>query len=792
DDNAFRARATGPSGGQGLVVVGDYRGHLSAFGETLWLDDAEGRTIASLTYAGDPSPQQQFLRITEIMYHPAPPEAAGPLSGFAELDDFEFIELQNVGSLAVDLAGARFVDGIDFVFPSHELGPGERAVIISDLSAFLTRYGTAGGTLMGEYGGSLSNAGEGLRFEDASGGVIHEIDYRDGWHPRTDGEGFSLVVVDAQGDRELWEEAAGWRASGLTGGSPGAADPGLAPGSVVINEVLTHTDEAAGDWTELRNATGQAIDVGGWYLSDDPDELTKYEIASDAVLGPGEYLILTQRDHFGNAANAGCHEPFGLSELGESLHLTAADDGVLLGYQESVRFGAAPPETTFGRTVTSTGQADFVLLSTSTPGNANAVPLVGPVVIDEIMYHPAGQAEEFIELLSISTEAVPLYDPVHPENTWRLDGAIEYTFPASVTLAPGARLLVVGADPEAFRAAHGLDPGVPVFGPFDGALDNDGESIKLYRPGEPEPDGTVPWIRVDRVKYDDRAPWPERPDGEGPALSRLAPTDYGNDPAHWAASTLGGTPGRANAFAVIHGGEVRLATESLVNGTLSPQAPAARSLGIEGVEEAGNPEAAVYAVKIGPDPDAGWLRFVDGTRAQADASEPQWHPAEAWEGRRVVGLTPATAYDFYAKAINEPGPVSDWAVVGSLATTSEGDVDGSGPVTAIDYAHVRAAILRGGEPGDTVPWACDLDDDGSVTASDLATARSGILNPPAPPAGQQQAAMAAAASATSLPLPIPSSGERGSRRHLLDRDGDGDVDRDDIIAGQDDYTDLPG
>ena len=39
-----------------------------------------------------------------------------------------------------------------------------------------------------------------------------------------------------------------------------------------------------------------------------------------------------------------------------------------------------------------------------------------------------------------------------------------------------------------------------VFGPYDGSLDNGGESIKLYKPGKPEPDGFVPRILVDRVK----------------------------------------------------------------------------------------------------------------------------------------------------------------------------------------------------------------------------------------------------------------------------------------------------
>ena len=785
DVNAFRARAAGPSGGQGLFVVGDYGGHLSAFGEALYLDDAAGRPIASLVYAGDPTLQQQCLRITEVMYHPAAP-AEGLPSGFTDADDYEFVELQNVGTVAVNLAGARFADGIDFVFASHELGPGERVVIVRDRPAFVTRYGTAGITLVGEYGGSLSNEGERLRLEDSCGGVIHEIDYGDGWEPRTDGDGFSLAIVDADGARELWEEADGWRASGFVDGSPGATDPGLAPGSIVIHEALTHTDEEAGDWIELHNTTGEAIDIGGWWLSDDAEAPTKYQIAAGQMLNDGGFLVLTQRDHFGDVANDGCHDAFGLSELGESLYLTAAADGELLGYQESVSFGAAAPDVTFGRVATSSGGVDFAALSDATPADANAEPLVGPVVIQEIMYHPPDGGDEFIELRSIAAVSVALYDPLHTENTWRLDGAVEYSFPTGVTLDPGDCLLVVPTDPEAFRSTHGLGAGVPIFGPYDGSLDNDGESLKLYRPGEPEPDETVPWIRVDRVKYDDGEPWPRLADGWGCSLSRIAAAAYGNDVANWAASTLGGTPGAANELAVRDGGEVQLGTASLVGGRLNPQAPAGYSLGIEAVGGTGNPATALYAVKIGPDPGAGWLRFVEGARAQADAAEPQWHAADEWEGCRIVGLTPATAYDFYAKGINGPGPASDWVVVGSLATTSEGDVNGSGAVNALDYAYVRAAMLRGGELGDTIAWACDVNGDGEVDALDLAATSSGTLNPAAPqPAGTEADAARALAAFPRYTRQVP-------RRSPLDRDGDGDVDRDDIIARQNDYADLDG
>ena len=67
--NAFRARQTGPSGGQGLFVQGDYTGHLSNLGATVRLVAADGTLVGSVTTPSAPSPAQASLRISEIMIH---------------------------------------------------------------------------------------------------------------------------------------------------------------------------------------------------------------------------------------------------------------------------------------------------------------------------------------------------------------------------------------------------------------------------------------------------------------------------------------------------------------------------------------------------------------------------------------------------------------------------------------------------------------------------------------------------------------------------------------------------
>jgi hypothetical protein len=80
--------------------------------------------------------------------------------------------------------------------------------------------------------GSLSNNGETIKIEDADNSTVVEFKYEDGkdlgeegWHPETDGDGFSLVVVDQSAPLDDWNKGAGWRSSSRIDGSPGAVDP---------------------------------------------------------------------------------------------------------------------------------------------------------------------------------------------------------------------------------------------------------------------------------------------------------------------------------------------------------------------------------------------------------------------------------------------------------------------------------------------------------------------------------------------------------------------------------------
>lgn len=221
DQAAFRTRNTGPQAGQSLFVVGNYSGQLSARGESLRLLDTRGAVLASIAYPGQPSAVQEFLRITELMYHPPPADADAP-----GVDALEFITLENISTeVALDLTGVRFVNGIAFDFTGGAvttLAPGATVLIVKDLAAFRARYG---GDLpvAGQYAGALDNAGERLRLLDAAGEEVLDFTYDDAWYPDTDGHGYSLAIVDEHAEPDAWNTATQWRPRAVPFGLTGPA-----------------------------------------------------------------------------------------------------------------------------------------------------------------------------------------------------------------------------------------------------------------------------------------------------------------------------------------------------------------------------------------------------------------------------------------------------------------------------------------------------------------------------------------------------------------------------------------
>lgn len=94
------------------------------------------------------------------------------------------------------------------------------------------------------------------------------------------------------------------------------------------------------DWIELANTTGTAIDLSGYWVTDDLDEPMKWRIPNGTV-APGAGFLLLWADE----RNAGLHMSFKLNKGGEELGLYAPD-GVPL---DIVCFGAQQDDMSYGR-----------------------------------------------------------------------------------------------------------------------------------------------------------------------------------------------------------------------------------------------------------------------------------------------------------------------------------------------------------------------------------------------------------------------------------------------------------
>lgn len=154
---------------------------------------------------------------------------------------------------------------------------------------------------------------------------------------------------------------------------------------ILITEVLaanarTVADDRGryADWIELHNPTDTPISLGGYTLTDDPDEPDKWRLPI-TTLAPGAFLVVwaSGADRVGTA---GWHTNFRLSRGGEYVGLFGLDGQVV----DAVTFGVQETDVSLGRLGTVSDR--WVFFPTPTPGAANisnprAAPDAPPVVV---------------------------------------------------------------------------------------------------------------------------------------------------------------------------------------------------------------------------------------------------------------------------------------------------------------------------------------------------------------------------------------------------------------------------
>jgi hypothetical protein len=477
---------------------------------------ATAETSSTPTSLPTPLPETlAFVRINEVAW-------AGTLA----LAYDEWIELANFGSDPVDLSGWRLTDNgdIDFalsgVLPAHAYFLLERTddSTIADIPADQI------------YTGNLSNAGESLWLIDADSSIVDSANADGGPWPA--GEAATRASMERRGVGDTsgsWGTFSGVGAVGhdaagnAIGGTPRSDNsPSLPPPSatptptvlasvtpatahsVLINEVAwSGTKASASDeWIELYNPGPDAIDLGGWSLSDGGDV---HISLSGSIAGAGFYLLERTDDstisdipadqiYTGNLSNAG--EVLQLRDASAKLIDTANADGG--GWPAGVVAGRGSMERRGGEDVRSnwatfTGyhsrghdaEGSFIR---GTPGSTNSLfyptpePtfIPGEIVINEVLIRPhydwegkggVTAADEFIELYNLGPGDVNL-------RGWILDdtglgGSRPYTFDDDEILPAGGFLAM-------FRSKTRI------------ALNDTGDSVRISAPN-----GRL----IDRITY---------------------------------------------------------------------------------------------------------------------------------------------------------------------------------------------------------------------------------------------------------------------------------------------------
>jgi hypothetical protein len=122
-------------------------------------------------------------------------------------------------------------------------------------------------------------------------------------------------------------------------------------GGLFINEFLARNSTVNmdnngdyEDWLEIYNPNDSAVNLAGMYLSDDPDNLTRWQFPSeDSEIGPKGFLLVWCDD---NADPTELHTNFKLDGDGEFIALTASDGITVI---DSLSFGDQGENISFGR-----------------------------------------------------------------------------------------------------------------------------------------------------------------------------------------------------------------------------------------------------------------------------------------------------------------------------------------------------------------------------------------------------------------------------------------------------------
>ncbi len=420
----------------------------------------------------------------------------------------------------IDLTGWKFNDGSNHILNeppknggqgSLKIGINEYVILADDAGAFLTNHERFLGTVI-DTAMSLKNASSSLKIfdsEDKEDKEIKSVTYQNSWGGN--GNNRTLEKIDPQGDNSQ----SNWSESFLENGTPGAdnsvgknnaqddeddpptddeepdepEEPEEKPdeppdgatsklGDVVINEFVSDPDDEDVEWIELYNKTSKIISLIGWSVYEGSGAKTNLE-GDIGFLGSDRFFVIEKPS--GNLNNKG--DIIILRDASDNLIDQVAygewDDGQLdnnapvIGDPNSVA-------RKFDGQNSYNNENDFAITISPTKGESNIIEdeesetenleygdydYSDDIIISEIFPNPEGSdnEDEFIELYNSGDMDVNLLG-------WRLgdESKKRFEFKEERIISPDGHLVI-------YRSESKI------------ALNNTGDSVKLFQPQKDEP-----------------------------------------------------------------------------------------------------------------------------------------------------------------------------------------------------------------------------------------------------------------------------------------------------------------
>ena len=149
------------------------------------------------------------------------------------------------------------------------------------------------------------------------------------------------------------------------------------------NTTLQDLDGQSSDWIELRNTTGAIINIGGYFLTDDQSDLTKWQFPNPTLVAGNGHILVFASGKSDVLTGTQLHTNFQLSASGEYLAVVAANGSMILD-EILPMYPQQYPDVSFGKT---SGTGAWVHFTNATPGSTNAA--AGNSYVRSITWAPA-------------------------------------------------------------------------------------------------------------------------------------------------------------------------------------------------------------------------------------------------------------------------------------------------------------------------------------------------------------------------------------------------------------------